>query len=410
MALLVSCGTTDPYDPTRELETLAAQLGAMSNYDIVKQDTALVLQEGNRLVSVLPNRQDSILILHWQVGEAFGYVHPYTSLYKRLPSGGYQPLFADTTVSGKYVQATDLNADGVPEYVLDRPMEDYEGNAATVGEFVMYTPTEESLYTAEEPLFTWEYDQRTQSGTQYQSTQRLVDGKYYLEFSGTPTRLNEDGTRWEGKISYYIYQWDRGQPAGAKLVYLVTEEADTRLYSNPVDGSLLKRLEAGAVLAYREKGPYEYRPEEAGGDYWYLVEYEGETGWVYGAQTNWWQWARYSLETHNDIVRLLVKQLDNPPSGLTDTRCGLGYVFLDTHVVITRNCPEEAGDAVNLWAFTLPNYTPADDITIAAAANGAEEGNWYTVNEFERTLTWNTAEDQKIATLSEEGEWSLEAK
>ena len=168
------------------------------------------------------------------------------------------------------------------------------------------------------------------------------------------------------------------------------------------------RLDRGTALEFVQQGPYDYRNHR--GDYWYEVSVpeKGMKGWVFGAHTSWAQWAQYDLETFNGLVKLLVKQLDNPPGGLTDTRCSLSYFFLGNYAVVARTCPEEAGNVSSFYSFALPNYQYKDLVRTFSPAGAASGSDWYRVNERTRTISWTNEEGEWKATLTTEGTWVLE--
>ena len=69
-----------------------------------------------------------------------------------------------------------------------------------------------------------------------------------------------------------------------KAEYLSIEGKDIWVRSRPTTGEVVMKLNAGDKAKVLEKGKQETINNQT--DFWYKIEFEGETGWVFGSQTS----------------------------------------------------------------------------------------------------------------------------
>jgi hypothetical protein len=121
-----------------------------------------------------------------------------------------------------------------------------------------------------------------------------------------------------------------------KTDYLSIEGKDIWVRNQPSTGDVVMKLNSGDKCKILEKGKQETINKQT--DFWYKIEFEGETGWVFGSQTS----EKTGITAQNpkaDSGQKALKQVNQLISDIHKSYPNISQYFYDSRGILFLNNP-----------------------------------------------------------------------
>lgn len=202
-------------------------------------------------------------------------------------------LLQEDLVFGKLDTLIDLNGDQKNELIIREVL--YESTRKR-DEYILYAQLTTKIY---EKIQTIAIDEMHQTFSYYENNKR-IESQLNFEKSGDHILivvnehrawLNEENGKEATEEVSYKYQWDppslvREDNVAANISSnsLIIHGKDIWVRDEPTTGKVVMKLNEGDKCKILEKDRLEIIRGTA--DYWYHIEFEGKSGWVFGSQTS----------------------------------------------------------------------------------------------------------------------------
>ena len=344
---LVACSqpTEEPTFPVENLELTTAQLAGFEIYTLKDQPNGILLASEAGLVKAEIKSTDSTLQITWTL-TLNEETHYYSSFYTK--EDRWISAFIEERIPGRIIKVMDLDQDGNLELLVDDREEDSAGGK---GEYFLYLIDSEGQLQAFEPFEAWDFNLMVGCCNSMEFTVREVEGQHFLEVKEYLSERDELGMIVED-VEYRHYQLENHELKQITSPFLIIATERAPMYASPNTTEMITTVPKGSTPKVISRGDFDALGNAY--DYWYEVQYNGQQGWLFGANTT--QKHQGPIPTHTRSGMEVLLQREIPGHSICeDTICILNsFAFPMDRTVISRQSTKNGAAHITLYAFQNP--------------------------------------------------------
>ncbi len=223
----------------------------------------------------------AIVAVEWAEGYDRNYVYSYSVIFAKM-GDQWTSITESSYLTGHVEKEIDLDGDGSDELILKESTVN-KANNEFGGKYRLAYQNPEGNYEIYWYIHLGSYGSRNTGETVNEETVKL---DYLKENNRTiiiSTLLSGQDTQpVTGKFSWNGFSLEMSNPE--EVTHLTIEGVDIWVRDAPVSGKVVMKLNEGDKCRILGKTGFEIIRGMA--DWWYQIEFEGQTGWVFGSQTD----------------------------------------------------------------------------------------------------------------------------